>query len=302
MRFDVTLKHRLGNNGQTHLSYDHMTDSNVTSHSNTEDNGFQNLCIMPSVVTLIGFRRQTQHKLGTGTYYWYTEDGTCSYPPPELPPVAKHPGITDFVALNRPQFFGSLACGMCFSVNGSGVGLGLNPIIGQHIVFVKDMCPECKTGMAMGMKVCRGLFFTFETGLAGDIDFSQTADGRWNISFQAIQCPVGNTSIEYKLQGSNTYYLKLQVRNARIPATFVEMSTPDLSWFPLEHTTDGFWVARFPKGVTYPLNLRLTAANGEVIQDTLSMDYIVNEKVLQGNGVQFTLDNSLPMLSYGNRR
>ncbi|OWF52842.1 Expansin-YoaJ [Mizuhopecten yessoensis] len=210
---------------------------------------------------------------GDGTYYWNTEGGTCSYPPPELPPVAYHPNITDLVALNSHQFFGSHACGMCFSVNGSGVGLGLNPIIGQHIVFVKDMCPECKKG---------------------DVDFSETADGRWNISIRAIQCPVGNTSIEYKFQGSNEYYLKLQVRNARIPATSFEVKLPDMSWSHFNHTMDGFWTVSFPTGVTYPIHLRLTAANGEVIEDTLGTDHIVNEKVIYGDGKQFSVDNSLP--------
>lgn len=40
-------------------------------------------------------------------------------------------------------------------------------------------------------------------------------DGRMWMEMQAIQCPVGNTTLEYKFQGSGTYYIKLQVRNAR---------------------------------------------------------------------------------------
>ncbi|XP_069136626.1 uncharacterized protein [Argopecten irradians] len=211
---------------------------------------------------------------GDGTYYWFTEDGTCSYTPPRLPPVAYHPSITGFVALNRPQFFRSLACGMCLSVNGTGSGLGLDPISGQHIVFVKDLCPGCKTG---------------------DVDFSKTGDGRWDIVIQAIQCPVGNTSIEYKFQGSNRYYLKLQVRNARIPATAVDMKSRDMaSWKQMNHTRDGFWTVNIQSGVTFPIQLRLTAANDEVILDMLAISSIVNEDVFYGNGVQFSFDPELP--------
>ncbi|XP_060066506.1 uncharacterized protein LOC132546807 [Ylistrum balloti] len=212
---------------------------------------------------------------GDGTYYGVGSSGTCSYTPPDLPPVAKNPAITDLVALNSPQFFGSLACGMCFTVSGSGHGLGNDPITGKHIVFVKDLCPECH---------------------AGSVDFAKNGDGRWGISIRAIQCPVGNTKIEYKFQGSNDYYLKLQIRNARIPATQVEMRQKSMQYASFRHTSDGFWVmgSGFDKPVQYPIHLRLTAANGERIIDTIHMTHIVNEVVLHGTGKQFSLDSSLP--------
>ncbi|OWF52840.1 uncharacterized protein LOC110447205 [Mizuhopecten yessoensis] len=212
---------------------------------------------------------------GDGTYYGVGSSGTCSYTPPDLPPVAKNHAITDYVALNSPQFFGSLACGMCFTVNGTGHGLGNDPINGQHIVFVKDLCPECH---------------------AGSVDFAKNGDGRWGISIRAIQCPVGNTPIEYKFQGSNDYYLKLQVRNARIPATKVEMRQQDNHYASFQHTTDGFWTmgAGFDKPVRYPIHLRLTAANGDTVLDTIHMNHIQNEVVLHGSGKQFSLDRNLP--------
>ena len=40
-------------------------------------------------------------------------------------------------------------------------------------------------------------------------------DGRWDIEIRAVQCPVGTSAIQYWLQGSNAWYLKLQVRNTR---------------------------------------------------------------------------------------
>ena len=44
---------------------------------------------------------------------------------------------------------------------------------------------------------------------------AENGDGRWDVQIQALQCPVGNLKLEYKFQGSNPWYLKIQVRNAR---------------------------------------------------------------------------------------
>ena len=57
---------------------------------------------------------------------------------------------------------------------------------------------------------CR--YFSLYT--SGSLDFGKTGDGRWKISSIAIPCPVvGN--IRFKFQGSNPWYLKLQVANAK---------------------------------------------------------------------------------------
>ncbi|XP_061174761.1 uncharacterized protein LOC133183887 [Saccostrea echinata] len=210
---------------------------------------------------------------GDGTYYGAGTGGTCSYPPPSMPPVASH--LDKLVALNAPQFYGSLSCGMCFRVHGSGHGAGNDPITGTFTTYVKDLCPECH---------------------AGSLDLAENGDGRWKIQIQAIQCPVGNTKIEYKFQGSNHYYLKLQIRNARIPATQVEMYQPKSHrWSALRHTTDGFWVFgsdHVDKPVVTPFRVRLTAANGETVVDHIPK--LANDAVIHGDGVQFSLDSSLP--------
>lgn len=210
---------------------------------------------------------------GDGTYYGTGNGGTCSYSPPSMPPVSSH--INKLVALNAPQFFGSLSCGMCFRVHGTGQGAGNDPITGTFTAFVKDLCPECH---------------------AGALDLAENGDGRWKIEIQAIQCPVGNGKIEYKFQGSNSYYLKLQIRNARIPATGVEMYQPKSHrWSALHHTTDGFWVFGsdpVDKPVVFPIQVRLTAANGQTVQDHVPR--LGNDVVLHGDGVQFHLDHSLP--------
>jgi hypothetical protein len=51
--------------------------------------------------------------------------------------------------------------------------------------------------------------------LTGDVDLGVDGDGRWDITIQAVQCPVGSGKINFKFQGSNEYYIKLQVQNSR---------------------------------------------------------------------------------------
>ncbi|ESP00688.1 hypothetical protein LOTGIDRAFT_157978 [Lottia gigantea] len=209
---------------------------------------------------------------GDGTYYGPTDGGTCQYDPPSKPPAGLNPIIRNFVALNKPQFLGSYSCGMCFKVNSNGQGLGTNPIKGHFVVFVADLCPECKTG---------------------SLDFAINGDGRWKIEIQAVQCPVGNTKLEYKFQGSNSYYIKLQIRNARIPAVAVKIKQNG-SWKAMSHSADGFWILSDQKPVpTHNIDVQITAANGETVHDTIPE--LVNAKVLHGSQkVQFALDGNLP--------
>ena len=60
--------------------------------------------------------------------------------------------------------------------------------------IVGDLCPECGTGA---------------------LDQATYGDGRWTISWNPVQCNVGNSSFVYSFQGSNPYYLKMQVANTR---------------------------------------------------------------------------------------
>ena len=72
---------------------------------------------------------------------------------------------------------------------------------------------------------------------------------------------------------SNThgYSLTSHCSHCRIPATTVEMYQPkSRRWSALHHTTDGFWVFGsdpVDKPVVTPFHVRLTAANGDVVED-----------------------------------
>jgi len=215
---------------------------------------------------------------GEATYYGATKEGTCTYKH-GLPSDkwAQHGGkaVDALIALNKPQFMNSLTCGLCLKVTGSGHGLGNDPVKGEMLVFTKDLCPECQPG---------------------DVDLSLNGDGRWDIQIQAVQCPVGNTKIQYSFQGSNYWYVKLQVRNARIPITALQLQKgAGGAWVTLTHSADGYWLAQgagqWPKTA---LPVKMTAANGEILFDRIP-GLSTNDNVMDGEiGVQVSKDNSLP--------
>ncbi|XP_060554385.1 uncharacterized protein LOC132715407 [Ruditapes philippinarum] len=214
---------------------------------------------------------------GDGTYYGNKAGGLCQLNVPSLPSVAY--AVDALVALNKPQMFGSSACGICLRVNGTGQGLGLDPIQGSFTVYVKDLCPECK---------------------AGDVDFAKKADGRWDISIQAIQCPVSG-HIEYTLQGSNDYYIKLQVRNDRVPTTTLFMYQHKKKiYVPLMRTRDGFWEfpkkdKRIEKPIRKPIKLRLHAPDRRyTLYDEITPSSMDFKGIIRGKGVQYPVNPNLP--------
>ena len=99
------------------------------------------------------------------------------------------------VAMDSPFFYNSQSCGMCLAFRGTGPGAGANPIsLNVQYVLVSNLCPEC---------------------LAGSLDQELNGDGRWRIEWYPVQCAVGNTPFVYSFQGSNSYYIKLQISNHR---------------------------------------------------------------------------------------
>ncbi|KAK7098798.1 expansin-YoaJ-like [Littorina saxatilis] len=207
---------------------------------------------------------------GDGTYYGSKGEGTCQISKTNLPPAARNAKY--LVALNSEQFMNSAACGMCFRLKAEGKGLGSDHIKGDFIIFVKDLCPECK---------------------AGDIDLAEDGDGRWDIKIQAVQCPVGNTFIQYWLQGSNAFYLKLQVRNTRVPCKVVEVQAKNGQWTQMKLSKDGHWVGSAVFNPAGDVPVRLTSITGAVVNDIIPK--LENQVVMEGKlKVQFPLVSSLP--------
>lgn len=71
------------------------------------------------------------------------------------------------VAVNPFQWEDGMSCGKCVVVYGTGKGLGMTPIFGPIFATIDNLCPECKDG---------------------DIDFGMEGDGRWDITWDFIDC------------------------------------------------------------------------------------------------------------------
>ena len=88
-----------------------------------------------------------------------------------------------------------------------------------------DKCPECSYG---------------------DLDFSESGDGRWDISWKFVPCPGGSSKPSFIFEGSNEYYWKIQPRGTKTPV--VELKVAGVKG---TRTEDNFF--EIP-GSAYPLN------------------------------------------------
>ncbi|CAM9727514.1 unnamed protein product [Hapterophycus canaliculatus] len=139
---------------------------------------------------------------GDATYYGYTIEGNCAYGD-DIP--AMYSGMIP-IALNAGQYGDSLMCGACVEGTASGNGAGSNPIPSTFKGFITDKCPECSWG---------------------DLDFSMSGDGRWDIEWKFVACP-GET-ISFRFEGSNNYYWKLQPRGTKRPVESMTINGKDAS-------------------------------------------------------------------------
>ena len=191
---------------------------------------------------------------GDGTYY-----GSAShiFMPPE------YEGKVDArVALNNPQHRMG-AYGMCIKVKGSGKGQGgqgSTPITTERLVYVADVCPECAWG---------------------DIDFAIASDGRWEIDWHAVECPVGDNTLKYIFKGSHEYYLKILPQVFKCPISKLEIFHHN-NWISGEIANDNTrsYVFQALESHTYsfPMTVRLTSIFGEEIIDEIP--YIADESTV----------------------
>ena len=85
------------------------------------------------------------------TYYGnYPGGGACSLDP--VSPLTNQPGWIK-VAAGRADFQGSLGCGMCLEINGTGKGSGISPVNGTLKGVVHDLCGGCKQGKGQNITI-----------------------------------------------------------------------------------------------------------------------------------------------------
>ena len=175
-------------------------------------------------------------KTGIATYYDATGDGSCSF---------GTSSDLDVAAFNFPEFAKSASCGSCINVSGPK---------GAVTIRIVDSCPGCQEH---------------------HLDLSQSAfakiaaleAGRVTITYQAVPCKVsGKLSYQFK-DGSHEFWTAIQIRNHKVPITkveakvagaFVDMPRSDYNYFIDD------------QGIKDdPISLRITGADGQVLEDTL---------------------------------
>ncbi|CAN0192998.1 unnamed protein product, partial [Phaeothamnion confervicola] len=134
--------------------------------------------------------------------------------------------------MNNIDYANGMSCGMCIAASGTGSGSGRNPLPTNKIrygvskdVVVVDRCPECGKGSV-------------------DWRDNTQLDGRFGMKWYPVQCPVGATKLQYKTEGSNVWYLKLSIRNSRVPVSAVAIDcNHDGNWANMAHSgTDHAWI------------------------------------------------------------
>eukprot|EP01112_Ceratiomyxa_fruticulosa_P013159 TRINITY_DN3680_c0_g2_i2.p1 TRINITY_DN3680_c0_g2~~TRINITY_DN3680_c0_g2_i2.p1 ORF type:complete len:360 (-),score=79.20 TRINITY_DN3680_c0_g2_i2:61-1140(-) len=141
---------------------------------------------------------------------------------------------------------------MCIQITGTGSGSGGSPVTGTFTVFVNNECPSCA---------------------ANSIDLGKDGDGVWDISWKAVPCPCGSAKFQYTYQGTNAYYIKIQVRNHCVPVSGVSINSQG-SWVALTRQPDNFWQT---SGAVYPLptapstfQIKVTSIYGDSVTDSIT--------------------------------
>lgn len=181
----------------------------------------------------------TEVKDGTATYYDATGAGNCGFD--------ATPDDLDVAAFDTASYAGSAACGACVRVKGPN---------GEVTVRIVDSCPGCD---ANHLDLSKSSFSKIAEPLRGRVP----------ITFQTVGCNVDGPLAFHFKDGSSKYWTAIQIRNHRVPVAkveyqrdgaFVEMKREDYNYF-----VESSGVGDQPKGLV----LRVTAADGQAIEETL---------------------------------
>jgi len=173
---------------------------------------------------------------GEGTYYDADGSGNCSFDP--------SPGDLMVAAMNTADYAGSAVCGACIAADGPK---------GSVTVRIVDRCPGCAKG---------------------DVDFSESAfariadiaAGRVPISWRFVPCDVGGAIRYHFKDGSNPFWVAIQVRNHRHAIASLEgRGTGD--WRALPRESYNYFVAEGGLGPG-PIALRVTDVHGQIVEDS----------------------------------
>ena len=131
----------------------------------------------------------------------------------------------------------------------------------------------------------------------GSLDLATPGDGRWDLSWQAVQCAVGGSSFVYTFEGSNPFYVKMRVSNTRVPVAAVEMQLSDNTFAPMTRTQDGAWTLSSPN-LVFPAGVQVTSVLGDTVLDTVATATDSTTSLINGTA-QFPLNGAVPSVPQG---
>jgi expansin (peptidoglycan-binding protein) len=175
---------------------------------------------------------------GIATYYAATGAGNCSFD--------ETPGDLMVAAMNDPDYAGSQVCGECVAVDGPS---------GSVTVRIVDRCPECQSGhLDLSMEA-------FAAIAAVEL-------GRVDITWQVVPCDVDGPVEYWSQEGSNDFYLAVQLRNVRHPVVSLEgrASGEGGAYVDMPRVEYNYFLAADGLGAG-PYDFRATDVNGDVLED-----------------------------------
>jgi len=247
-------------------------DSYAYEECNCESQNRRRLDIYDDVQNF--FTEQVDREL---TYYWFDNTKNCGLQDATI----LQSGFKE-VAVTTALYKQGVTCGTCLEIYHTAEmgGLGLDEPAEITRAIVTDQ---------------------LENDNIVDIDVFANLDGQWNINWKAVPCPTIINSqplhLTYRFEGSNLWYLKLQVRNGRYPVKSVQLDETygNLNLVRPAGVPDNFFEGHPSITVTFPLKIKVCDIWDQCVDDELpsfvdpaNTDNLLHEVDQVGNSkVQF---------------
>ncbi|MGE0870418.1 MAG: expansin EXLX1 family cellulose-binding protein [Kofleriaceae bacterium] len=172
---------------------------------------------------------------GEGTYYDADGTGNCGFD--------ADPGLM-VAALNAVDYDDAAWCGACVAVSGPD---------GEVVVRIVDQCPECKHG-------------DLDLSVEAFAKIAPISAGRVPITWHEVACDVsGPISYQFK-DGSNPYWVAIQIRDHRYPIAKLEARDGG-EYVAIDRVDYNYFVREQGLGEG-PFDLRVTDTRGQVLEDS----------------------------------
>jgi len=177
---------------------------------------------------------------GVATYYDFADGGgNCCFPPT--------PDDLMVGAMNHTDYDDSYACGSCVAIDGPDSSIEIR---------IVDQCPECGPGHIDLSPLAFSLISPLEKG-------------RVPITWRVIPCPVTGPVVYHFKEGSNPWWIAIQIRNHRYPVLTFEYQDETGVFNELPRTTYNFFLKDDGLGAG-PFVFRITDIFGHQLTDTVA--------------------------------